>query len=182
MGRGRAGAGLSHNPVVEVVIRSPRPEDAEGLAQAARDLAEQYEALEPDRFQVPERDAQIAHFQEVLSRPPRDDVLWLVADMGGEAVGEAIAELLEPVSNAAVQPQRDVGRRRVYLGYLAVQAGVRSHGIGGRLLDSVEAWARDRGAELITTDTNLRSNVGAVEFYEGHGYEPQAVVLRKRLT
>jgi len=41
---------------------------------------------------------------------------------------------------------------------------------------------RARDAELIVTDTNLRSNVGAVEFYESHGYEKQAVVLRKRLA
>jgi hypothetical protein len=32
------------------------------------------------------------------------------------------------------------------------------------------------------TDTNLRSNVGAVEFYEKHGFDRQAVILRKRLT
>jgi len=163
---------------VEVLLRPPRAEDADGLALAARDLAEQYAKLEPDRFQVPERDAQVTHLREVLARAPRDDVLWLVA----EAVGEAIAELLEPLSNAAVQPQRDVGRRRVYLGYLAVQERFRSRGIGGRLLDAVEAWASERGAELITTDTNVRSNLGAVEFYERHGYERQAVVLRKRLT
>jgi GNAT superfamily N-acetyltransferase len=167
---------------VEVLLRPPRTEDADGLALAARDLAEQYAKIEPDRFQVPERDAQVTHLREVLARAPRDDVLWLVAEADGEAVGEAIAELLDPLSNAAVQPQRDVGRRRVYLGYLAVQERFRSRGIGGRLLEAVEAWASERGAELITTDTNLRSNLGAVEFYERHGYERQAVVLRKRLT
>ena len=31
------------------------------------------------------------------------------------------------------------------------------------------------------TDTNLRSNVGVVEFYERHGFERQAVILRKAL-
>ena len=38
------------------------------------------------------------------------------------------------------------------------------------------------GVELLVTDTNLRHDVGAVEFYERHGYERQAVVLRKRLA
>lgn len=167
---------------MEVVLRPPCADDADGLALAARDLAGQYAELEPDRFQVPEHDAQVTQLREVLARAPRDDVLRLVAEVEGEAVGEAIAELREPMSNAAVQPQRDVGRRRVYLGYLAVQERFRSRGIGGRLLDAVEAWARERGAELITTDTNLRSNLGAVDFYERHGYKRQAVVLRKRLT
>lgn len=167
---------------MEVRIRSPRAEDADGLARAARDLAEQYAALEPDRFQIPDHDALVERFHEVLARPPRGDVVWLVAEVDGEAVAEAIAELLEPLSNAAVQPQSDLGRRRVYLGYLAVQQSFRSAGIGGRLLEAVEAWAREQGAELIATDTNLRSNVGAVEFYERHGYERQAVVLRKSLA
>ena len=83
------------------------------------------------------------------------------------------------------QPQLDLRRRRAYLGYLgylAVQERFRGQGVGGRLLDAVEAWAREQGAELISTDTNLRSNVGAVEFYERHGYERQAVILRKPLT
>jgi GNAT superfamily N-acetyltransferase len=86
------------------------------------------------------------------------------------------------MANAAIQPQLDLGRRRAYLTYLAVQAKYRSHGIGGRLLEAVEEWARENRAELISTDTNLRSNLGAVEFYEKHGFERQAVVLRKSLT
>src|SRR5579859_7576459 len=110
---------------MDVLIRPPRREDADGLARAARDLGAQYAELEPDRFQVPEYAALVARFHEALAQPSRDDVLWLVAEVDGEAAGAAIADLLEPVSNAALQPQRDVGRRRVYLGYLAVQARFR---------------------------------------------------------
>jgi hypothetical protein len=39
---------------VKVLIRPAQPGDVEGLARAARDLAEQYAELEPDRFHVPE--------------------------------------------------------------------------------------------------------------------------------
>ena len=166
---------------MRVLIRPPRGDDAPGLVRAAGDLAARYAELEPERFAVPDVDASVAYFEEVLARPPRDDVVRLVADVDGAAVGEAIAELREPMRNAAVQPQLDVRRRRAYLGYLAVQERYRGQGVGGRLLEAVEAWARERGAELISTDTNLRSNVGAVEFYERHGYERQAVILRKAL-
>jgi GNAT superfamily N-acetyltransferase len=167
---------------VDVVIRSPKPEDAEGLALAARDLAEQYAAREPERFRVPESEAQVAAFTRLLGRPLAENAVWLVAEVEGKAVGDTYAELHEPAAEAAMQPQRDAGRRRVYLDYLAVQADYRGRGIGGRLLDAVEQWARDNGAELISTDTNLRSNLGALEFYESHGYEKQAVVLRKSLV
>jgi GNAT superfamily N-acetyltransferase len=167
---------------VDVVIRPPKPEDAEGLALAARDLAEQYAAREPERFQVPSRNAQIAALSTVLQTSLPDSSIWLVAEVAGEAVGDAYAQLHEPLRDAAVQPQRDVGRRRVYLEYLAVQARYRRQGIGGQLLQAVEKWAWENGAELISTDTNLRSNFGAVEFYERHGYEKQAVILRKPLA
>jgi GNAT superfamily N-acetyltransferase len=153
--------------VGSVVVRPPRREDAKGLARAAADLAQQYAE---------------AWLEDAVERPQGEDSVWLVAEVDGEAVGEAQAQLSEPAANAAVQPQLDVGRRRVYLNYLAVQAAYRNRGIGGRLLEAVEEWAREQGAELISTDTNLRSNVGAVEFYERHGYEKQSVVLRKPLA
>jgi GNAT superfamily N-acetyltransferase len=167
---------------VEIVIRPPKPGDAEGLALAARDLAEQYAAPEPERFQVPDRRLQVAALRTMLQTPLDDQSVWLVAEAAGEAVGDAYAQLREPMAGAAVQPQRDVGRRRAYLDYLAVQARYRGRGIGGRLLQAVEQRARENGAELISTDTNLRSNFGAVEFYERHGYEKQSVILRKLLS
>jgi GNAT superfamily N-acetyltransferase len=167
---------------VDVVIRPPRPEDADGLALAARDLAEQYAASEPERFHVPDPEAQVAAFTSSLETPLGKNAVWLVAEVEGTAVGDAYAHVHEPMKDAAVQPQRDVGRRRAYLEYLAVQASYRGQGIGGRLLDAVEQWARDNDAELISTDTNIRSNFGAVEFYESHGYEKQTLILRKPLS
>lgn len=131
---------------------------------------------------MPEPDAVVAWYQEAFEKPRDENRLWLVAEVGGEAVGEAQAFMQEPARNAAVQPQRDVGRRRAYLNYLAVQAAHRSRGIGGRLMEAVENWARENGAELIETDTNLRTNVGAVEFYEKLGYVKQSVVFRKSLA
>jgi len=167
---------------VSVVVRPPRPEDAEGLALAARDLAHQYAELEPERFHVPEESAVVAWHENALRKPARENFVWLGAEVDGETVGEAQAALREPMANAAVQPQRDVGRWRVYLNYLAVQAAHRGHGVGGHLLKAVEEWAHQNGAELIETDTNLRRNVGAVEFYESQGYQKQSVILRKRLV
>lgn len=118
--------------------------------------------------------------QRLAARPP-ENAVWLVAEAEGEAVGEAQAAVQEPLANAAVQPQRDVGRRRVYLNYLAVQAAHQRRGIGGSLVEAVEQWAREQGAELLVTDTNLRSD-DAVRFYESQGFERRSVVLRKSLA
>ena len=167
---------------MQVVLRPPQVDDAEGLARAARDLAAQYAAVEPERFHVPDFEQTVTWLREAIRKPLPEGGVWLVAELDGEAVGDAKALLHEPMSNADIQPQLDVGRRRGYLAWLAVQSEHRSNGIGGRLLAAVEDWARERGAELITTDTNLRSNLGAVEFYERNGYERQAVILRKPLS
>jgi GNAT superfamily N-acetyltransferase len=167
---------------MDVVIRPPRPEDAEGLAKAARDLAEQYEKREPDRFTVPDRVGLVERLTRLLAEPIPESEVWLVAELDGNAVGDAQAQLQAAVTDAVVQPSLDAGRRRVYLGYLAVQAEYRNRGIGARLLRAVEDWALGKEAELLLTDTNLRSNVGAVEFYESHGFTQQAVILRKALA
>jgi GNAT superfamily N-acetyltransferase len=165
-----------------VEVRPPKLKDAEGLARAALDLAAQYAEVEPERFHVPDFDQSVEWLRAAIGKPLPDGSVWLVAEHDGEAVGDAKALLHEPLSNAAIQPQLDVGKRRAYLAWLAVQSARRGHGIGGRLLDAIEDWARAHGAELITTDTNLRSNLGAVEFYERHGYDRQAVILRKPLV
>lgn len=169
-------------PPLGVVIRPPKPEDAEGLACAARDLAEQYAAREPGRFQVPDAAAQVAALSAELERPVPEHALWLVAEVAGAAVGDAHAKLHEPAQDAAVQVLRDLGRRRAYLEYMAVQARYRRQGIGGHLLGAVEEWARAEGAEFVTLGTNLRSDLGAVAFNERHGYERQPVILRKALA
>jgi hypothetical protein len=78
---------------VGVVVRPPTKNDAEGLAQAARDLAEQYGKFEPDRFQMPDRATLVEWLEEVLGRPLPDDSLWLVAELDGVAVADAQAQL-----------------------------------------------------------------------------------------
>lgn len=165
---------------MNVIVRPARPGDGEGLAKATVDLAEQYVRLDPERFKIPDVDL-AARAEAELREPVPADRIWLVAEVDGAAVGEVQAFIQEPVDDAAIQPQRDVGLRRVYVNYLGVQAAFQSRGIGGSLMDAVERWARDRTADLIVTDTNLRSEQ-AVRFYEKQGFTRQAVILRKRLV
>ncbi len=46
-------------------------------------------------------------------------------------------------------------------------------------MEAVEQWAKEKGAELILTDTRIDGQ--SVRFYEKNGYTPQSVILRKRL-
>lgn len=68
------------------------------------------------------------------------------------------------------------------LGGLVVHEDARGSGAGRALLDRVEAWARERGAQ----EVNLRSNIirdGAHEFYKHLGFEVQKTQhkFRKKL-
>jgi GNAT superfamily N-acetyltransferase len=68
------------------------------------------------------------------------------------------------------------------LGGLVVLEDARGSGAGRALLDRVEAWARDRGAQ----ELNVRSNIirdGAHEFYKHQGFEVQKTQhkFRKKL-
>lgn len=166
---------------MNIVVRSARAGDGAGLARAAVDLAEQYVQLDPERFKIPADADQVTRTESELREPLAAERLWLVADVDGEAVGEVQAFIEEPLDDAALQPQRDVELRRVYVNYIAVQAAFRGRGVGRRLMEAVEQWARDREVALIVTDTNLRSE-DAVRFYEHQGFTRQSVILRKRLA
>ncbi|MGZ4353913.1 MAG: N-acetyltransferase family protein [Gaiellaceae bacterium] len=161
-------------------MRAAKPGDADGLVRAVLDLADQYVALDPERFQRPPAEELLARTAAQLREPLPDDRAWLVAEVEGAAVGGVGVRLDEPFESAATQPQRDVGRRRAHVTFLAVQEAQRSRGIGSRLMLAAEEWARVRGAELIVTDTHIGSE-SAIRFYKRLGYETRGVILRKRL-
>ena len=83
-----------------------------------------------------------------------------VAEISGRMVGWTEAAEVEIL----------VADRRCELEGLVVADGQRGHGVGRKLVEAVEQWARSRGLDQIT----LRSNVVRPEshsFYERIGYE-----------
>ncbi len=106
------------------------------------------------------------------SRPPRwdprraeaaladaiasEDAGVFVAEEAGEVVGVCTAYLdLNSVRYG----------RRCWVEDLAVEPARRSRGIGGRVLDAVAEWARERGATHLELDTGL-ARTDAQRFYE----------------
>jgi GNAT superfamily N-acetyltransferase len=164
---------------VDVVIRTARPGDGAGLAQAAVDFSTYYLDLDPDRFRYPGPGLE-TWLEDELQKPVPDDSVWLVADADGLAVGTIEAAILEPLESAEFQSQQDVGLRRAYVNYLAVQTVHRNQGTGSLLMEAVERWAKEKGADLMLTDTRL--NGLSVRFYEKNGYVQQSVILRKKLA
>lgn len=106
----------------------------------------------------------------------RDDAAVFVADRGdGRLAGYVEVGLRAYADGCDTSP---VG----YLEEWWVDADVRRHGVGGRLVAAAERWARDRGCREMASDA-LLDNVGSQRAHERLGYEEveRAVRYRKSL-
>ena len=158
-----------------VVIRTASPTDADALADVYLSSARHHQALDPEFYTVPDRDAVVRHLREVLESDGDGVAVRLVAEVDGLVVGSAEVELRSPGRASMLRPERaaSVG--------VAVLDDRRGAGIGSRLMETAEAWARERGATLMTLDASA-ANVEALRFYEQrHGYRLRGVLLTKRI-
>jgi GNAT superfamily N-acetyltransferase len=129
-----------------ITIRPARFTDATAFASLATQLGYPSAPL-----QVEER------LKAVLHDPKH---LILAADAGRGAVGWAHAYVCCLVESDLY----------VELGGLVVEESYRGRGIGAKLLEEVERWARQKGA----LNVSLRSNIirhDAHKFYAARGYE-----------
>ncbi len=165
-----------------LLVRPIRAGDAAGRADLWRDAGRFFASIDPQTGQEPDRHG-LAEWMEEINRKLADDpaALALVAEVDGEIVGSVTARLSEPVPSAPRQVGTDFGRRRVHVDALAVAGPHRRSGVGTALMNAVERWALDRGAEVITLETGL-DNPTSMPFYEHRmGYRRHEVVFRKVL-
>ena len=71
-------------------------------------------------------------------------------------------------------------RRHGFLAELFVVPAVRGKGVGRALMTACEGWSRARGHKLLTVGV-LAGNSRAVRAYEGAGFSPYTLVLRRYL-
>lgn len=156
------------------MIRSPRAGDGDGLARCWLDAAAYYAALDPDA------DGLAPWLEERALSNATGDRCVLVAEADGQVVGYVVA-LQHPSPAAARNFVRELGKVRVYVDLLVVGAAYRRRGIGTRLMDAVEGWARSRDAEILLLDTYIGSDL-SVPFYERRtGYTRRALRFSKTL-
>ncbi len=96
---------------------------------------------------------------EIEKKLQRDPDLFLVAEIGDKLIGTVIGGF---------------DGRRGFIYHLAVDAAHRARGIGGRLMDEVEARLRAKGCRrcylFVTPD-----NPEAMQYYERHGWNRMTV-------
>lgn len=149
------------------------PDDEPAILSFINGLQDYEAAFESDR----RRDADFAveHWRHVQHVCAEKHGHMVIAEDAGAAVGwafayEAHGELF------ITEPER----RHGFLAEIFVAPEARGKGLGRALIDSCEAWAKDRGHKLLIIGV-LSKNARAIRAYEGAGYAPYTQFLRKYL-
>ena len=156
------------------MIRDVRlPQDEPAILAFINGLQDYEAGFEPNRRRDPNFAAD--HWRDLQHRCAEKHGTMLIAEHEGKPVGWAFAhdQLGELF---VVEPERQHG----YLAELYVVPEVRGKGIGRALIEGCEAWARRRGHKLLTVGV-LAKNPSAVRAYEGAGYAPYWITLRRYL-
>lgn len=130
-------------------------------------------AFESDRRRDPDFTAD--HWRDVQHRCAENHGIFLIAEDGDQPVGWAFAHDT-PGHLFVVAPERRHGS----IAELFVVPGARGKGFGKALIQGCEAWARGRGHKLLTLGV-LAGNAQAIRAYQGVGYDPYTLILRRYL-
>jgi GNAT superfamily N-acetyltransferase len=93
-----------------------------------------------------------------------------VAEVKGEVVGMCTAQTLISTAEGGVV---------ALIEDMVVEEGFRGRGVGRRLMESVEAWARAHGATRLQLLAD-RTNFQALEFYDRIGWLPTRLICLRR--
>jgi len=117
----------------------------------------------------------VDHWREVQHRCAEKHGAIFVAEESGKAVGWAFA--YEVFGELFItEPER----RHGFLAEIFVLPEARGSGHGSRLIEACEGWSRRRGHKLLTISV-LAGNKRAIRAYEGAGYTPYNMTLRRYL-
>ena len=173
------------SPSADVIIREERIGDGEGMAQCWRDMWRHYAPLNPDIFLIPREEGLAEWFESGIAAHARDPVTEeqrVVAEANGQIVGFLRATVAKPLPDAHREVMRELSHTRLTITVLAVAQTYRRQGVGTRLMEVAEAWARGRGAVLATVETYIGSHL-SVPFYRNRmRYNVQSLQFRKPLN
>jgi GNAT superfamily N-acetyltransferase len=158
-----------------VTIRPVTPDDLEVLIDIYLDTARHHAAIDPEVFQVPDRDAiAVRLLRRIDGRGESGE--YVAAMLGDVMVGSASVDIADPPSAgnmARAVPTAEFG--------VSVVEGYRGHGIGRALIEHLERWAAAHGVErMILTVSD--ANEGAIRLYHELGYRDFDRMMLKPLT
>jgi GNAT superfamily N-acetyltransferase len=158
-----------------VQIRPVTIDDLDVLIDIYLDTARHHAAIDPEVFQVPDREAIERRLtRRIHGRGETGE--YVAAMVGDEMVGSASVDISETPSTgnmARAVPTAEFG--------VSVLEAWRGRGIGRVLIEHCERWAADHGIDrmILTVST---ANDGAIRLYHGMGYRDFDLVMLKDLS
>ncbi|MEY4964614.1 MAG: hypothetical protein RL274_197 [Pseudomonadota bacterium] len=157
-----------------MTIREARlPADEPAILSFINGLQDYEAAFEPDRRRDP--NFAVEHWRELQHRCAEKHGTMLIAQDADKAAGWAFA-YDQNAELFIVEPER----RHGFLAEIFVMPEARGKGLGRALIAGCEDWARERGHKLLTIGV-LTRNAHAIRAYEGAGYAPYTLMLRRYL-
>jgi GNAT superfamily N-acetyltransferase len=158
---------------VRCVIRSYGPPDAPALRRCVAALQDFERTIEP-RLQPGEAMAD-AYCRQIHARCDEHAGRVFVAELDGGVVGFVSVNARQPFTELDEPPGT-----YALVTNLVVLEPHRGHGIGRRLMERAEAFARDAGAAELRIGV-LAANAAARTLYDARGYTPHLQIRSTRL-
>lgn len=149
------------------------PDDEPAILGFIQALQDYESGFEPDRRTDPAFAAD--HWRDVQKRCAESHGIFLIAEEAGVPIGWAFAHDT-PGHVFVIEAERRHGS----IAELFVIPKARGQGHGRALIQACEEWGRGRGHRLLTIGV-LTKNARAIRAYEGSGYAPYMLVMRRYL-
>jgi len=161
-------------PTDQVSVRKAVPADHDDVSRLSRSVDELHRESLPWMFRVPDVEPRPRAYLESLLG--RDDAVVYVADaIGADGLVGVAFGLMRAMPAFPVFVQQRYG----VLDGLVVDDAWRRRGIGKQLVQAVESWALDLGAQWLEMNV-YEFNVEARRFYDALGYGALSTKLSKR--
>ena len=155
-------------PLDAITIRPAVMQDRETLCRVYHEFHQFHVRGVPDRLlslgEPPESYEGTDLFEALAGLIENEDVAFLVADVAGQLVGLAEIYIRQDEPNPF-----KAAFRHGYLQSLMVKHGFRRQGVGTRLQEAAQQWAKGKGAEEMRLET-WEFDEGPQRFYEKRGY------------
>lgn len=148
----------------EVILRTPKWEDLDDLLEFINSLVE--ERADILKTEKVTREQEIDFLSRVLSLLEKDEMFYLVAEVGGKVV--AVSEIAK----------RSGYEKHVGIVGIAIRSGFRDLGVGTEILKALLEQAKKMGLKVLTL-TAFARNKRAVHVYEKAGFVQTGVIPKK---
>ena len=157
----------------ELKIRKATSGDVNAIAELYLEVGDEVVSREPSLRHLPARAGVVRRYASRVTDPNR---VVIVATADNSVIGFV---------DAALRHQEDptmysLPGLSVYVEELNIAPAMRRRGAASRLMQTVEAWAKDAGARAIMLDTHV-TNTDARSLYAALDYREIGVLLLKEL-